>query len=573
MARYSQSPRAPAVSGEWIAEGGRIANVFRAIARDGGRGRVVSNGAVIRPACVMSRPGSDEGAVRWSYAGPRWSGTTRVEIGGRRALYRCSLEFGDAMDGRVTTALPQSLERVRLRREARTTAPPGVSVRIALRDGRVVERTVGDISWQGLSFVLGARDSFVPGDDVHEAHLNWQGRLRVRVRLAVRHVSERLLDGVSIAGAAMTFDSDDDAENLQIELQALVSASTRTGGSWTKDIWDLFERSGYFSLSRKKPEDFAPLEAAFRRMSRKLAGAPDLGVQVVWPSSRGLEASASVAALNRTSVFLYHVARRHGDTPTGTTGRTILFDVYQRAIEWISLRSYAQWVVVWVQDVSRLPKRIHLDFVKRHEPTHKACATMFRAIEVSCRPKHDSGVRIATSLVADFLQQMDWNIREVRPRELEQLSQAASSRWPSCMVAALDLVPPFETRYPAWEAASIPRQRQFLVAELRGQAQALAVVEYADDGLHLFGLFDVVRILPIGRSAEDATANLIEFAKGLFAARGKSAFIYACESESSSELLSGSSQDLGVTHCTVMSTELLPDFAEHVWELMHGSPD
>jgi hypothetical protein len=573
MAHYTQPPRAPELSEERIEESGRIGRILRAIARSGVSGKVISNGTPIRTVAVLSDPAGAGSKVRWSYGGPGWSGSTRVELAGRHSLYACDLEFGEAIDGRLTTSVPRRLERVRCRANLRTAAPVGVTLRFAAHGGRAVERSVCDISRRGISFLLGARDSIATGDELANAYLNWQGRLRIRTRVIVRHISERMGDGAAVAGAMVFFDSEDDAENLQVELEKLNNPTTRTGSTWTRDIWDLFERSGYFSLSQKKPADFQPLEAEFRATSRKLARSPELGVQVVWPSSRGVEASASVAVLNRHSVFLYHVARRHGETPPGTSGRTILFDVYQRAIEWIAGRSYARWVVVWVQDVSRLPKRIHLDFVSRYEATRKAGHVTFRAIEVSVHEKRDSGVRIATSLLSAVVDQAEWITRDVRPAEIDQLVAAANAQWPSCVVAALDLPPSADPRSHLWDDASMTRERRFLVSEQSGQVQAFAIVDYAESGLHLFGLFDVVRIVSVGRSADQATVRLLEHVKGLFAARGKSSFIYACESAQSADELSTAGQDLGQTHCTVMSTELLPDFAEYVWELMHGAPD
>lgn len=585
MARRSQPPRAPELSQERIEETGRIVRIVRAIARFGGGGKLVSSGTPIRAVALVSgsaasggseRPpanGSPTSQVRWSYGGPRWSGSARVELAGRLSLYACNLEFGEAIDGRLTTPVPRALERIRSRTEARIAAPVGVTLRMAPSGGRAVERSVCDISRRGIGFLLGARDSIAIGDELAHVTLHWQGRLRIRARLIVRHVSERMGDGAAVAGASMLFDSEDDAENWQVELDKLDSPTTRTGSTWTRDIWDLFERSGYFSLSQKKPADFMPLEAEFRATSRKLARAPELGIQIVWPSSRGAEASASVAALNHHSVFLYHVARRHGETPPGTSGRTILFDVYQRAIDWIGRRSYARWVVVWVQDVSRLPKRIHLDFVSRYGATGKAGVVRFRAVEVAVYETRDSGVRIATSLVSAVADQAYWTTRELRPEEISPLVAAARSQWPSCVVAALDLPPSVDPRSRFWEDASMTRERRFFVSELSGEVQAYAAVEYADSGLHLFGLFDVVRIFPVGRSADRATVRLLEHVKELLAARGKSSFIYACESVESAEEPSTLGQDLGLTHCTVMSTELLPDFAEHVWELMHGAPD
>jgi hypothetical protein len=96
------------------------------------------------------------------------------------------------------------------------------------------------------------------------------------------------------------------------------------------------------------------------------------------------------------------------------------------------------------------------------------------------------------------------------------------------------------------------------------------VLECSENGVHLFGLLDVVRTLQFG-SAQEAEGHLLAHVRVLFQQLGKHHFIFAAEPDLPADLWPAGALDLGLTHCTVMNTRLLPQIADHVWELTTGS--
>lgn len=561
---------------ELITDAARIGRIFRALGHERVTGRTVdAESKVVGYITALPTPLREEGMARWDYDGAHWRDGDPVEIAGLLSLFRFRLEPYDFVDGRLRTKIPTQIERVRHRGERRVGAPDAVLLRYRTRDGRPIVREIHDVSRHGVAFnVSASRDVLAPGVQIRDAMIDWQGRLRVRLHLTLRHVSEDFGEGRRVAGATVTFTSEEDEDHWDAEVGALLDPRTRIGGSWTGDIWELFDRSGYFSLSNKSSPDFEPLRQSFVEASQRLGRARNLGAQVVWPSARGVEASVSLVGLNHHAVFLYHVARRHGNPPEGTTGRTILYDIYERALTWLHRCRYARWLVVWVQDAGQFSKRLHLDFVERNSDGTHACVVPFRALEIPTRVEHTSQSRLISARDGAVSEGESWSVRPATEAELEQIGNAARARYPFAFVEALALEPPFERRWDAWDDTSLMRGRDVVVAEKDGVAHAAAVIECAEDGIHLFGLLDVARIVPLGPWDDEAANALLSHSRRLFAQLGKRTFVYACDTDVPRTSWPEDAADLGLTHCTVMSTaELLPQFTEHAWELTMSSAE
>jgi hypothetical protein len=427
---------------------------------------------------------------------------------------------------------------------------------------------VEDVSHRGLAVAPAASsEGLRPGAVISDAVVEWGGRLRIRMELHVRHVSEQFGDGQRVAGVEIAFASPDDARHWEGEIDALNDSTTRTGGSWTRDLFELYERSGYFDLSSKNPAEFEHLREAFQDSSRKLARAPDLGVQIVWPSVRGVEASLSLIALNHHALFLFHVARRHGNTPADVTGRVILHSIYSRAIGWIATTG-AKWLVVWVQDAGDFSKRLHLDFVRRYVGSSRASVVPFRALEIPTRLVSETR---PTSGAGSGGHASEWQVRAARDVDTEAVTQILAAALPPSSLDSLGLTPPFQRRWSAWDDSSLLRGRDIVIAERDGRIGAVAVLECAEDGIHLFGLLDLVRIVS-PTDSPGAREALIAHAREMFQQIGKRLFIFAADPDLAQEDWPAGATDLGITHSTVMSTELLPQFADHLWELSTGGP-
>ncbi|HZU82324.1 MAG TPA: hypothetical protein VE987_05385 [Polyangiaceae bacterium] len=560
-------------AGEQIAVADRIEHIFRALARSHVTGILTDRGVTATLVGVVAIHDTGERLLRWTYDGPPWTGETIFEIAGPLSLYRCALEYTSELDGRLDTRLPAVLERVRTRREQRVPVPPRVFVRMRTRSGLLISRELHDVSHRGLAFAVAARDDISVGAEIDGVVIDWQSRLRICARLLVRHISEESMEGRRTAGAVVIFDSPEDALHWDVEVEALLEPATQTGGTWTRDLWELFERSGYFSLSNKAPDNFARLRHAFVSVSRKLAHAPGAGIQVVWPSGRGVEGSAAVVAINDQSVFMYQLGRRHGNPPVGVTGRAVVHGVFYRAIRWILTQRQFRWVVVWVQEAGRFSKRLQLDFVTRYADGQRASVVRFRALEIpTSTAPHSEIRRVGTSPPPRPKAAEQWTLSKARRAELERVGNAASAVFPPSFVAAHAIgVPGEEHSEEAGDA--LRRGREVVVATFDGAIQAAAILEWTEDGVHLYGLLDVMRVVPMGPSAEAAVPVLVEHARQRYASIGKAAFVFAADADLAVDRWPEGATDLGVTYCTVLSVELLPELADHSWELAHGAHD
>jgi hypothetical protein len=547
----------------------RIERICRALVRCKASGRIIESGAVsgvIRP---VSKPSMARKTTQWVSSSPPWLGTRTVEIAGPLSLYRFELEAVGEQDGRIEARTPMAMELVRSRRQVRVKPSARVTVARVTRTGTTEPRDLADASRDGLSFAGSTDDVIAPGEQLNVV-IDWGERLRIQARLRVTHVS-RPSATECLFGAMIEFASSDDAYHWYAEIDALISPQMRTGGMWSRDIWDLFESSGYFTLSNKIQEDFEQFRESFRAASRKLARAPELGIQLVWPSGRGVEASASVLALNHHAAFIYHLARRGGPTPPGVTGLEIIHALSAGTTHWIMAQEAMRWLVVWVQDTTKYSKRTHLDFVTRHADGVQASNVKFRALEIPVRRPSNSEVR---SRVEACFDDPEWILRPARRSELARVAEAASVAYPPSFVQAHALALLENDCMENWSVSGLERGREIVVAERHGCIEAAATIEWAEDGVHVFGLLDVLRVIPMGgtaRATEEATAVLVDYARERFGRLDKPFFIFASDPAVPVGDWAADAKDLGLTHCTVLSVALLPALLDHLWEVITGA--
>jgi hypothetical protein len=547
----------------------RIERIIRALVRSRASGRIVEGVAVLGAISPFSKPSVARKTTQWVASCPPWLGSRTVEIAGPLSFYRFEIEAVGEQDGRVEARTPKAIEVVRSRRQVRIKPSARVTVARVTRSGTTEPRALADASRDGLSFV-GTPDDVISRGEQLNVVIDWGERLRIQARLCVTHVS-RPSATECLFGAMIEFAASEDAYHWYAEIDALVSPRVRTGGMWSRDIWDLFESSGYFTLSNKASEDFEQFRESFRAASRKLARAPELGTQVVWPSGRGVEASASVLALNHHAAFIYHLARRAGPTPPGVTGPEIMHALSAGTTHWLMAQEAMRWLVVWVQDTTKYSKRTHLDFVIRHANGVQASSVRFRALEIPVRKPANSEVRSRLEACSD---DDEWTVRPARRSELARVAEAASAAYPPSFVQAHALALPEVDCMENWRASGLERGREIVVAERQGCIEAAATIEWAEDGVHVFGLFDVLRVIPMGASAratEEATAVLLDYARDRFARLDKPFFIFASDPALPVGEWAADAKDLGLTHCTVLSVALLPGLLDHLWEVITGA--
>ena len=186
-----------------------------------------------------------------------------------------------------------------------------------------------------------------------------------------------------------------------------------------------------------------------------------------------------------------------------------------------------------------------------------ACVHPFHALEMDVPSKPpatlaDAGIAPATAPeVASFLA----SIERSRPWAYRE---------------AFDLVPErFDLRSVSqlWTDAGFKRERDLLAAHDGSRLLAVALVESADPGLHLFNLLDVVRLYALVPGGEARFPALLDAAAAWFGLRGRSSFSCLLEEGTPGCAAHLAARDLGPGNATILSSELLPSFLEHVSEV------
>ncbi len=184
-----------------------------------------------------------------------------------------------------------------------------------------------------------------------------------------------------------------------------------------------------------------------------------------------------------------------------------------------------------------------------------AASQPFRALEATCgeaRGDSDVRVRIATQHDLEWLHD--------RVATTVQPSYAAAT---GLTLTTFDIASIRET----WQQATLTRERVILVAE-HGGTSAAAVADLGADGLHLYGLLDIVRMFPLGSGGERLFPTLIQAVGTWYREHGKRTFVYFhhCEAdEVVPEWLE--CRDLGHADAMMMPASSIPEYIEHVYEI------
>ena len=315
-------------------------------------------------------------------------------------------------------------------------------------------------------------------------------------------------------------------------------------------IWDVFEASGYFALSAKSTPEFEPRKRLWIQASERLQQAPDVGVQVVHYERGRIDGTMSAVALWERSWFFFQLARPRRRS-MASANNLVLFDLYRRNYEYAVRDPRTRWHVAYIQrDGSSFTRHVNYGLAARNEGP-AASAVQFRAVEVPCRG--------AGRDVAD-------EVSLASSSEVEQLLEVVARNRPRPYVESLDFVPG-RFRLPElsarWARAGLERRREVLVAHRGKRAVAAAVLEFAQSGLHLFGLLDCVRTFSIEHDGHLAFGALLEAARQRYAQHGRRAFIYMDEHPGSKGYPAGST-DLGWADLVIISVDMTVDLLDDV---------
>lgn len=482
------------------------------------------------------------------------AGRVIVRLEGPHFAYDFVTEVFSA-DGRsVQLAFPESLWRTSGRHARRLQAFEGLVLSfVHPEQPRLwVHRPVRDLSTGGLSFATDAfREGVAVGTRLSGVEVTWDGG-SVHLELVVRHVT-RAPDGEERCGVRIEEVAGLEAGRWRRFVTGWLHPHTRSGKTWADASWSLYDRSGYFRLSSKAPANFSHLRRAFAVTSRRLDFAPELGSQITWPSARGIEASLSLLRVYAGTSLIYQVARRK-DESSPASGRTMLREINSHAFERLGSDPSQEWVLVFVQDDgARWSRLAYREFARDLPPSDDACVLHFDTLELRSarRPVQRAGAL---------------RVRPASSSEQSQLLERIRHDYPAAYAEALDLT---EDRLELselramWSAHGFRRRREILVAA-NGQPAAAAVLETAEEGLHLFGLLDSLRLYALIPGGEGAFDALLEAARAWFHRQGKERFVLFAEHDGSRWKGRRGIQDLGGASLIAFSRRLLPEFLEHL---------
>lgn len=480
-----------------------------------------------------------------------------VDVMGYNSVFRFPVtHLRPVGPGLVAIPLPPALEQRRSRWARRVAAPDGARIRFQhpLWPEVTVERPLRDVSSLGLSFEADSgADLLCPGLQVGAAEIIGLDERPFVVPAEVRLVFEGGDD--EACGVRITLPADDESLRWSERIGRLLNPRTQMGAAWSEDSWDLYEQSGYFHLSGKSAPHFALLKPSFATVSRKLDAAPWVGAQVVWPSERGIECSISLLRAYSGSIFGFQVARRPDDAPDGTAGLTVLRETHLRTYEHMLRYPQVDWLIGFVQTAARWSRLVHHDVPERYIRSGKAAITGFRALEIDPTLALPRGARGPA-------------IVRATDQDLDRLATLVALTRPAPYCESLDLVRDrldLSAVRTLWSAAGLRREREVFVARGGGAPLAAGVFESADPGLHLFGLFDSVRLYPLAVGGERAYPALAREAVRWYRERERRQFVVLLEGEPSD--LGLPFRDLGGAWLTVMSAELVPNMLEFIHEI------
>jgi hypothetical protein len=527
---------------ELIDDPSRIADLLRAASCAGRSLRAHAD----RDAIVATPAAIGNSSVAWSVTPYRdtFPGTVRGVLDGYISCYELTLTDVRPSPEGFVSAMPATVRRTRRRCEPRARC----AAALVARWGRDAEAPVLSVSNGGLAIRVAGGDPPAACDFT----LTRRGE-SVRLR-ALRRWQEPAPDG-TVAGYRVR-PVPADATRWRAVVADELHPGTSTARTAAADVWGLYAESGYMRLSGKQPGEFGPLAAAVDRARGQLGDDADLGCQVVWPTPGGLPfATLHLQQAYARTWMSFQLAKRHGGAPDGTPGRAVLRELHLRGYEHATVDPQLRWFVGYVQDSCSWSGMVHHGFPARHQHSGEAACVPLHAYEIATdRPVAAGGRAVNTPADSAVVNDALRRIRNVRPRAYVEALDLTPDRFDLSAVAA------------RWEPLGLWRRREAIVAFDRGDPVAIALVEGASDGLHLFGLFDLVRLWPLAPGGTRAYPLLLEAARRWYRDRGKQRCVLFLEDSGQREIAPLGLRDLGPAQTCVFSSGLVAEFLDFVDE-------
>lgn len=94
------------------------------------------------------------------------------------------------------------------------------------------------------------------------------------------------------------------------------------------------------------------------------------------------------------------------------------------------------------------------------------------------------------------------------------------------------------------------------------------MLETGSEGLHVYGLLDLVRLYPLVEEGEIAFPSLLSAARGAFRGLGKARFVcFLEEGQALPESVVDAAEDLGLADMVILGAQRLPELLENLFEV------
>ncbi len=566
LGRKQRLPGAPAALGPTFdpvrvatcsvidAEG--VAEVVDALARDHCSAQLLGLGW--RVSAELVGVDAQRGELLWHCPLHPPQGPITAEVLGYNSLFEFQSPTVRTRDGLLATPVPTRILQFRRRWLRRMEAPKGA--RIAFADPGApevrLERPLRDLSGEGLAFYVEPGDALSPGLSLLNAEVHVPGSPPVRLDCEVRQLATT--GRTHFCGVRLSSRDPRQLRRWRELMHTLLHPRIRRGAGLVRETWDLYQRAGYLELSEKEPEQFTRIRQPFERVARLLEASPEVGCHMAWQTESGaVEASMAGLKVYGASWLILQLAKVSGPTSDGVPSRRVLRDINEAVYEHAQhFDPDLRWMTMLLQ-VKRVWSRLaYFETPKRLELAGMACIVRNRVLEFS-----------TTSEAMAPVPGLD--IAPATAEELDTLVDSLARTRPKSYLEAQDLTRQsigMQNVKRAWGRAGLTRERQVLAAHRDGQLVAAAILESADEGLHLFRLLDSVRLFCLVDGGERAFTPLLEAAREWYRARGRPAFVCYLEEDRPApvpgELPRHS--DLGLADLCILPASHLPEQLEHI---------
>jgi hypothetical protein len=536
-----------------------IRELLEFFAREGLSGRI-TNGATTRSAQIASVDAT-RGVMSLELSGDlKGPGTATLELSHLHLNYTLSV----AHDGKSSpiVRIPDHMIKT-VRRAARRSTPPGELTLSFEGPGlgtNGLSAPVLDLSRTGLSFAISYAEAapYTRGLVLRFSLSTATGK-SARFTGSVKSFREQaaqIVIGLEIQPAEPSA-----AHLLEEELESALYPGTRCRDL---DVWDVYASSGYLELSGKHPKDFADLRRAYDNTARKLEEARDVASVACSPREGIPVAVGSHLKLYQSTWLVCQLSKRKL-TSGGDSNRDALREIYLRIYETAQADGDTRWLLAYVQDLApSWSKRLHIEVPQRYVASGDGCLVPFRALETHTDPERFFALARERGVLPRF--QVAENHAELGRLAARDLYRIRPAQYLDALDLTADRLSLAGTTA-RWRRAGLRRERSVLIASDGGSRCAMAVLERAERGAHLYGLLDCVRMYPLRLGGERAFAALLAEAHRWYQRRAIEQFVWLDESNMALPAFDLGFRDLGKATLTLLSIDRLPELMQGVADL------